>query len=153
MSGGASGPPWRQSRNATTDGEEKKGVLDVAPRNPPERKRTNEKIVSYQVGDKVRMRDKAEEKWKEGTVTAVEPLKAKPDGWKHTYLSGFRWNFVEKKFSPPEGPPGQHWKKYSDDDFLWWYYEGPAGKWWCNDGEGQKVVPYKLNPLAITGGP
>ena len=31
---------------------------------------------------------------------------------------------------PPESPPGEHWKKFDDEGHIWWYYEGPRGKWW-----------------------
>lgn len=30
----------------------------------------------------------------------------------------------------PPSPPGQHWIKYIDDEVLWWFYDGPKGKWW-----------------------
>jgi len=33
----------------------------------------------------------------------------------------------------PEKPPGDHWTKYIDDDTIWWYYEGPKGKWWTQN--------------------
>jgi len=33
----------------------------------------------------------------------------------------------------PSPPPGDHWKKFTDGGTLWWYYEGPLGKWWCTD--------------------
>jgi len=33
----------------------------------------------------------------------------------------------------PEKPPGEHWTKYTDDGALWWYYEGPKGKWWMQN--------------------
>merc|ERR1711920_1182870 len=30
----------------------------------------------------------------------------------------------------PGPPPGLHWTRYHDDGEVWWYYEGPLGKWW-----------------------
>ena len=35
----------------------------------------------------------------------------------------------------PQGPPGEHWTPYNDDisGELWWCYEGPLGRWWCED--------------------
>jgi hypothetical protein len=35
----------------------------------------------------------------------------------------------------PQGPPGEHWTTYKDDisGEYWWCYEGPLGRWWCND--------------------
>jgi hypothetical protein len=34
---------------------------------------------------------------------------------------------------PPPRPPGIGWTQYNDDGKFWWYYEGPQGKWWCDD--------------------
>merc|ERR1711972_846682 len=44
--------------------------------------------------------------------------------------------FSEK---PPE-PPGPNWKKYVDDGFFWYYYEGPLGKWWAQQKEGSQEI-------------
>mmetsp|Transcript_71958 Transcript_71958/g.112670 ORF Transcript_71958/g.112670 Transcript_71958/m.112670 type:complete len:411 (-) Transcript_71958:159-1391(-) len=33
----------------------------------------------------------------------------------------------------PPPPPGIGWTQYNDDGKFWWYYEGPQGKWWCDD--------------------
>jgi len=33
----------------------------------------------------------------------------------------------------PAPPPGEYWTNYKDDDKIWWYYDGPKGKWWCID--------------------
>jgi hypothetical protein len=35
----------------------------------------------------------------------------------------------------PPRPPGEYWTQYTDEgqDKVWWYYEGPLGKWWCDD--------------------
>jgi len=42
--------------------------------------------------------------------------------------------------APPAGPPkppGDNWTQYTDEgqDKTWWYYEGPLGKWWCDDDD------------------
>jgi hypothetical protein len=43
--------------------------------------------------------------------------------------------------SPPP-PPGDHWVQYTDEgqDKTWWYYEGPLGKWWCDDDNSEPRV-------------
>jgi len=43
--------------------------------------------------------------------------------------------------APPE-PPGEYWTKYTDEGHLWWYYEGPLGRWWCIDAHKQ-VMPFR----------
>lgn len=37
------------------------------------------------------------------------------------------------KHPPP--PPGKHWEQFDDEGVLWWYYEGPLGKWFTYDGQ------------------
>jgi hypothetical protein len=49
--------------------------------------------VTFAVGDNVRMRDSEDEAWRAGTVTAVSPLKVRPDGW--PAASTYRFKFVE----------------------------------------------------------
>lgn len=57
---------------------------------------------------------------------------------------------VYKKESPikadanpdkPLPPPGAGWSKFVDDGHFWWFYEGPLGKWWCQDLD-MEVEPY-----------
>lgn len=36
---------------------------------------------------------------------------------------------------PPPGGTGKGWQKYQDDGVVWYYYEGPLGKWWCQEGD------------------
>lgn len=33
----------------------------------------------------------------------------------------------------PPPPPGKPWVKYVDDGILWWFYDGPLGKWWMQE--------------------
>lgn len=39
--------------------------------------------------------------------------------------------------SRPPGPPGEFWTQYTDEGQgkTWWFYEGPLGKWWCDDDD------------------
>lgn len=41
----------------------------------------------------------------------------------------------------PAPPPGDHWTKYEDDGNIWFYYEGPLGKFWC-PGDNRDPQPY-----------
>jgi len=43
---------------------------------------------------------------------------------------------------PPPAPPGEHWTMYQDEDFAWWYYEGPLGVWWTRS-ETETPQPYE----------
>jgi hypothetical protein len=44
----------------------------------------------------------------------------------------------------PPAPPGQHWQKFEEEDAgVWWYYEGPLGKWWIPVGEAE-IEPYPV---------
>lgn len=38
--------------------------------------------------------------------------------------------------------PGDHWTKYEDDGTIWFYYEGPLGKWWST---GESVERYETD--------
>jgi hypothetical protein len=40
---------------------------------------------------------------------------------------------AEPPMGTPSPPPGEHWSKFHDNGIMWWYYEGPLGKWWCQD--------------------
>lgn len=40
----------------------------------------------------------------------------------------------------PDKPPGPGWTKYIDDDVIWYFYEGPKGKWWMQEGEERPQV-------------
>lgn len=42
----------------------------------------------------------------------------------------------------PARPPGQFWVKFNDEGSVWWYYEGPKGKWWCTVADMQPK-PYE----------
>lgn len=35
----------------------------------------------------------------------------------------------------PAPPPGDDWQRFSDDGVLWWFYDGPKGKWWMANTE------------------
>merc|ERR1712190_153320 len=35
--------------------------------------------------------------------------------------------------APPGDRPSKFWQQFKDGDALWYYYEGPLGKWWCQD--------------------
>mmetsp|Transcript_34347 Transcript_34347/g.80389 ORF Transcript_34347/g.80389 Transcript_34347/m.80389 type:complete len:384 (+) Transcript_34347:95-1246(+) len=35
----------------------------------------------------------------------------------------------------PPRPPGPGWTKFQDEGTEWFYYEGPEGKWWCQQDE------------------
>jgi len=39
----------------------------------------------------------------------------------------------------PPNPPGDHWVKYTDDGALWWFYDGPLGKWWKQEHDKNPV--------------
>jgi len=41
----------------------------------------------------------------------------------------------------PPRPPGLSWTKYRDEKCFWWFYDGPAGQWWCAD-EKSDPIPY-----------
>lgn len=43
----------------------------------------------------------------------------------------------------PSIPPGEHWTKYQDDGVMWWYYEGPLGKWWASSDTHMLPTPYE----------
>mmetsp|Transcript_13368 Transcript_13368/g.25240 ORF Transcript_13368/g.25240 Transcript_13368/m.25240 type:complete len:425 (-) Transcript_13368:58-1332(-) len=45
-----------------------------------------------------------------------------------------------QKGKPPP-PPGAGWSKFTDDGHFWWFYEGPLGKWWCQDVD-KYIEPY-----------
>jgi len=34
---------------------------------------------------------------------------------------------------PPGAKPGKHWTTYRDGANFWFYYEGPKGRWWCQE--------------------
>jgi len=40
----------------------------------------------------------------------------------------------------PAPPPGLHWKRYVDSGTLWWYYEGPLGKWWAVPEHADQII-------------
>jgi len=42
---------------------------------------------------------------------------------------------------PPPNPPGPGWQRCIDEDVMWWYYEGPHGKWWKQE-EDEKPQPW-----------
>lgn len=42
----------------------------------------------------------------------------------------------------PLPPPGEHWKKYTDEGDLWYYYSGPLGSWWCLDADKENIMPF-----------
>eukprot|EP00428_Durinskia_dybowskii_P003847 CAMPEP_0170281888 /NCGR_PEP_ID=MMETSP0116_2-20130129/40964_1 /TAXON_ID=400756 /ORGANISM="Durinskia baltica, Strain CSIRO CS-38" /LENGTH=330 /DNA_ID=CAMNT_0010533231 /DNA_START=26 /DNA_END=1018 /DNA_ORIENTATION=- len=44
---------------------------------------------------------------------------------------------AEDLSSPPDDPPGDHWTKYTDDGVLWWFYDGPKGKWWKQEADAK----------------
>mmetsp|Transcript_34341 Transcript_34341/g.80370 ORF Transcript_34341/g.80370 Transcript_34341/m.80370 type:complete len:309 (+) Transcript_34341:135-1061(+) len=46
------------------------------------------------------------------------------------------------KWSKPLPPPGPHWTQYCDQGCLWWYYEGPMGRWWCCKGTEMEMFQY-----------
>lgn len=33
----------------------------------------------------------------------------------------------------PGDMPKKHWQMFQDNGSVWFYYEGPLGKWWCQD--------------------
>lgn len=37
----------------------------------------------------------------------------------------------------PSPPPGPHWTTYRDSDVLWFYYDGPLGRWWTENEDGR----------------
>mmetsp|Transcript_150952 Transcript_150952/g.485109 ORF Transcript_150952/g.485109 Transcript_150952/m.485109 type:complete len:126 (+) Transcript_150952:1-378(+) len=39
----------------------------------------------------------------------------------------------------PPLPPGECWVRYTDKGVLWWYYEGPLGKWWMSVGDTSPI--------------
>jgi len=41
----------------------------------------------------------------------------------------------------PAPPPGEHWTKYEDEGTVWFYYEGPFGKFWCPN-DARDPQPY-----------
>ena len=43
----------------------------------------------------------------------------------------------------PSRPPGDGWTQYEDHGVLWWYYEGPLGKWWWFCKDGQEPAPVR----------
>lgn len=49
--------------------------------------------------------------------------------------------------SPPPwgGDSTDVWTHFEDEeaDRVWWYYEGPLGKWWCKQ-RGETPVPYAM---------
>ena len=143
-------PPWRKSRGTDRRDLDEKGTAQGDSCDTKTNQAEGEAKDAYQIGDKVRMRNREGEAWIEGTITDLHPVTARPDSWEETFMIGYRWTFVERKPVPPHGPPGHPWKKYSDGDFFWWYYKGPLGEWWCNDGEGQKVIPYRLQSQSST---
>uniref|UniRef100_A0A7S4V3K5 Uncharacterized protein n=1 Tax=Alexandrium monilatum TaxID=311494 RepID=A0A7S4V3K5_9DINO len=42
----------------------------------------------------------------------------------------------------PPRPPGLYWTQYRDDGLLWWYYEGPLGRWFCANAK-EDPTPYE----------
>jgi len=42
---------------------------------------------------------------------------------------------------PPPMPPGDYWTQFRDMENMWWYYEGPLGKWWARN-EQEAPQPY-----------
>eukprot|EP00440_Ansanella_granifera_P048081 gb/GFBE01052083.1/.p1 GENE.gb/GFBE01052083.1/~~gb/GFBE01052083.1/.p1 ORF type:complete len:248 (+),score=57.31 gb/GFBE01052083.1/:1-744(+) len=51
---------------------------------------------------------------------------------------------LPKPQGPPQEPPGEHWVPYLDPDLssVWWYYDGPCGKWWTADLAEAEILPY-----------
>lgn len=45
-------------------------------------------------------------------------------------ISGTPKNDLPEGAVRPPHPPGDNWVKYTDDGVLWWFYDGPLGKWW-----------------------
>jgi len=49
---------------------------------------------------------------------------------------------LERSDSPPRPEPpvpggeNLHWKQFQDEGFMWWFYDGPCGKWWVGDEPG-----------------
>eukprot|EP00928_Gymnodinium_smaydae_P036696 TRINITY_DN25611_c0_g1_i1.p1 TRINITY_DN25611_c0_g1~~TRINITY_DN25611_c0_g1_i1.p1 ORF type:complete len:237 (+),score=38.53 TRINITY_DN25611_c0_g1_i1:73-783(+) len=43
----------------------------------------------------------------------------------------------------PARPPGEYWTRYNDCGELWWYYEGPLGKWWCSSETEDTPLRYE----------
>jgi len=43
----------------------------------------------------------------------------------------------------PQPPPGIGWTQYNDDGKFWWFYEGPQGKWWCD--EDHEPMPWTFD--------
>lgn len=51
--------------------------------------------------------------------------------------------FVEDLFKAPAKPPSEGWTKYVDNMVIWWFYEGPWGKWWTQSyGDNDKIRLY-----------
>lgn len=46
----------------------------------------------------------------------------------------------------PDGPPGAFWQQFQDNGVIWWYYEGPQGKWWCQEPDLKPKVFAKRRP-------
>jgi hypothetical protein len=46
---------------------------------------------------------------------------------------------LDQRKPPP--PPGDHWTKYEDEGNIWFYYEGPLGKFWC-PADNKDPQPY-----------
>lgn len=44
--------------------------------------------------------------------------------------------------SRPLPPPGVNWTQYTDEGQgkTWWFYDGPLGKWWCDDDDAEPKV-------------
>ena len=47
----------------------------------------------------------------------------------------------------PPPPPGEHWQCFDDAGVLWWFYDGPKGKWWLTDSDAVPQ-PYVDAPVA-----
>lgn len=56
---------------------------------------------------------------------------------------------LERADSPPRPEPpvpggeNLYWKQFQDDGFMWWFYDGPCGKWWVNDEVGAQPELYE----------
>merc|ERR1740123_1797107 len=43
----------------------------------------------------------------------------------------------------PSKPPGPYWTRFQDGGQDWWFYEGPLGKWWSQEGIDSDIQPYE----------
>lgn len=107
----------------------KKGNESHNPESPSRHRRVGSRSPSHEGSE-----DEALAEITRKTLNVASPLAATGITLGHDLGMG-----LQKKPTPP---PGVHWTKYEDEGNLWWYYDGPLGKFWCPDSKKGDIQPF-----------